>query len=147
MSKLFQTMSHGYLFPTSRNKFRNPQILLPISHIHNRSNTIDPNPKLDFIMNEVEQLQSSKPVNNDSAQLSSDSEEEPPNLANAEESWVNISHPWPEWVDLMECLLKRGYFEGDRNPFRSIQLGVKETNYIRTACLNFARDQNNLIRL
>ncbi|KAF3432121.1 hypothetical protein FNV43_RR26860 [Rhamnella rubrinervis] len=146
MYELLQNMSYGYLFPTLRNKFRNPQILLPISHIHNRSNSLDPNSKLDFIMNEVEELQSSKPLNRDCAQLSSDSEEEPRNLANAEESWVNISHPWPEWVDLMECLLKRGYFEGVGNPFRSAQLGVKESNHIRTACLNFARDQYNLIR-
>ncbi|KAK9277769.1 hypothetical protein L1049_007316 [Liquidambar formosana] len=57
---------------------------------------------------------------------------------------VQISHPWPEWVQLMERLLKKGYFEAD--PFQSGEMGAKDSNRIRTACLNFARDRFDLIR-
>ncbi|XP_015895383.3 zinc finger protein VAR3, chloroplastic [Ziziphus jujuba] len=135
--KLFQT-SHGYLCSTLiKKQFKNPQFLFPISHLHNCSKASD------FTANEVEQLQSSKPINK-FTQLPSNTTKGP-SMAK-EEFWVNISHPWPEWVDLMECLLKRGYFEGYENPFRSSQVGLKESNYIRTACLNFARDQYNVIR-
>ncbi|CAK7326800.1 unnamed protein product [Dovyalis caffra] len=62
------------------------------------------------------------------------------------ESTVQISHPWPEWVDLMELLLKKGYFEPGGNPFKNEELGSKDVNCIRTACLNFARDRFGLIR-
>ncbi|CAN0903341.1 Zinc finger protein VAR3, chloroplastic [Linum grandiflorum] len=57
-----------------------------------------------------------------------------------------ISHPWPEWMDLMELLVRRGYYEADGHPFQNEKLGPKDTNSIRTACLNFARDQFGLIR-
>ncbi|CAN1132092.1 hypothetical protein LINPERHAP2_LOCUS6798 [Linum perenne] len=73
--------------------------------------------------------------------LSSESE-----LSKENGEGFRISHPWPEWVDLMELLFKRGYYEADGNPFQAEELGVKETNSIRTACLNFARDQFGLIR-
>ncbi|GAV64798.1 zf-RanBP domain-containing protein, partial [Cephalotus follicularis] len=46
----------------------------------------------------------------------------------------------------MEFLLKRGYFDGDGNPFERGELGFKEANGIRTACLNFSRDRYSLIR-
>ncbi|KAJ6312723.1 hypothetical protein OIU77_014281 [Salix suchowensis] len=62
------------------------------------------------------------------------------------ESTVQISHPWPEWVDLMELLLRRGYFEADGNPVGNKELGSKDVGCIRTACLNFARDRSGLIR-
>lgn len=134
--KLFQT-SHGYLCSALIKKgFKNPQIFFPISHLHNRSKT------LDSLVNEVEQLRSSKPINK-FTRLPSNTEE--PSMD--EECSVNISHPWPEWVDLMIRLLKRGYFEGYGNPFGSSEVGLKESNHIRTACLNFARDQYNVIRL
>ncbi|KGN51443.1 hypothetical protein Csa_007719 [Cucumis sativus] len=54
--------------------------------------------------------------------------------------------PWPEWVDFMECLSKKGYFEGDRIPLLNAELGAKDFNHIRTASLDFARDRSNLIR-
>ncbi|CAH2066610.1 unnamed protein product [Thlaspi arvense] len=50
------------------------------------------------------------------------------------------SHPWPEWVDLMGMLVKKGYFgEG-------VNMSSKESNQIRTACLNFARHRFTLVR-
>nr|GMD72548.1 zinc finger protein VAR3, chloroplastic-like [Ipomoea batatas] len=58
-----------------------------------------------------------------------------------------ISHPYPEWVDLMETLLKNGYFASVGSPcLRNNELGNKDSNEIRTACLNFARDQFGLVR-
>ncbi|KDP38108.1 hypothetical protein JCGZ_04751 [Jatropha curcas] len=59
---------------------------------------------------------------------------------------VQISHPWPEWVNLMKLLIRRSYFEINGNPFLNGELGNKEKNWIRTACLNFGRDQFGLIR-
>lgn len=139
MHRLFQT-SHGYLSSTLRNYFNNSKILSNISLFHGRSKNPGPNPKLDFVLGEVKELQSSKPETG-VAQLEPESESE-----SDEERSVQISHPWPEWVDLMECLLKRGYFDGDGNPFRNGEMGHKESKWIRTACLNFARDRYDLIR-
>ncbi|KFK41483.1 hypothetical protein AALP_AA2G136500 [Arabis alpina] len=52
------------------------------------------------------------------------------------------SHPWPEWLDLMGMLVKKGYFGENVNPLMS----SKESNHIRTACLNFARHRFTLVR-
>lgn len=47
----------------------------------------------------------------------------------------------------MERLLKNGYFDEIGNPFANKGVsGNKEANLIRTACLNFARDNYQLIR-
>lgn len=138
MYKLFQT-NNGCLYSKLKTHFKSLKILSPISLFHDLSN-----PKLDFVLGEVEELQSSKPVFG-VTQLESDFDE-PLRPVKAKDYCVQISHPWPEWVDLMECLLKRGYFEGDGNPFRNGQVGLQESKFIRTACLNFSRDQYNLIR-
>ncbi|KAL5568907.1 hypothetical protein UlMin_025482 [Ulmus minor] len=138
MYKLFKT-SHGCLFPNLTNHFKNFKLFAHVSHLHDCRDR-----KLGFIVKEVEELQSLKPISGFN-ELESDSEV-PDSLAKAEDSVVQISHPWPEWVDLMECLFKRGYFEGDGNLFRNGELGLKESKCIRTACLNFARDRYNIIR-
>ncbi|PON75294.1 zinc finger protein [Parasponia andersonii] len=143
MHKLFQT-NNGYLYSNLRKHFKNLGIFSPISHFHDLSEKPGCKPKLDFVLGEVEELQSSKPLTR-FTQSESESDEGPSPLK-AEDSFVQMSHPWPEWVDLMECLLRRGYFEGDRNPFRNGQVGLRESKCIRTACLNFSRDQYNLIR-
>lgn len=139
MHKLFQT-NYEYLSSILRNHFKNSKFLSPISRFHDLSDKPDPNPKLDFVLGEVKELQSSKPENG-VVQWGSESEPE-----SVEDRSVQISHPWPEWVDLMESLLKTGYFEGGGNPFRNGDLGRKESKLIRTACLNFARDRYDLIR-
>lgn len=47
----------------------------------------------------------------------------------------------------MAFLSTKGYLEeGGGNPFQNGEMGVKEANRIRTACLNFARDRFDLIR-
>ncbi|XP_010427849.1 PREDICTED: zinc finger protein VAR3, chloroplastic-like [Camelina sativa] len=48
-------------------------------------------------------------------------------------------HPWPEWLDLIGMLVKKGYFG------ESLMIS-KESNHIRTACLNFARHRFTLVR-
>jgi hypothetical protein len=48
-----------------------------------------------------------------------------------------ISHPWPEWVGLMELLLKKDYLD---------LVGLDDVNRVRTACLQFARDRPGIIR-
>ncbi|XP_057744921.1 zinc finger protein VAR3, chloroplastic-like isoform X1 [Arachis stenosperma] len=54
-----------------------------------------------------------------------------------------ISHPWPEWIHLIDFLLKRGYFVANHE----LSFGPKElSNAIRTACLNFGRDHFDLLR-
>ncbi|KAK1552479.1 hypothetical protein Q3G72_017763 [Acer saccharum] len=145
MHKLLQT-SHRYLYSTLKG---NPKFLTPISHLHTPSKALDPDSKIGFIVNELEDLQSSKSTNQNAKSSSETKEMHDLNLPReGNESTVQISHPWPEWVDLMECLMKRGYFDADGNPFdnKGDELGSKEANYIRTACLNFARDRYSLMR-
>ncbi|KAM0936094.1 putative ubiquitin-conjugating enzyme E2, Zinc finger, RanBP2-type, ubiquitin-conjugating enzyme/RWD [Dioscorea sansibarensis] len=86
-------------------------------------------PKLGFVRRELEGFQSSRPspipvpvpVPNSTDQGRS----------------LEISHPWPEWVAMMERLLSNGYLN---------RRDCMDTNRIRTACLDFARDRVNLIR-
>ncbi|KAJ6324306.1 hypothetical protein OIU76_011582 [Salix suchowensis] len=142
MHKLFQ-FRHEYLSFSIKSCNKYPKFLLPISHLHSFSKTQD----LDFLLGEVEVLDSSKPANQKN-QLPSKTKEPSDDSQPSErmESTVQISHPWPEWVDLMELLLRRGYFEADGNPVGNKELGSKDVGCIRTACLNFARDRSGLIR-
>jgi len=142
MHKLFQ-FRHEYLSFSIKSCYKNPKFLLPISHLHGFSKIQD----LDFIFEEVEVLDSSKPTNQKN-QLPSKTNEPSDDSHPSErmESTVQISHPWPEWVDLMELLLKRGYFEAGGKPVGNKELGSKDASCIRTACLNFARDRFGLIR-
>ncbi|KAH7683460.1 Ran binding protein zinc finger-like protein [Dioscorea alata] len=86
-------------------------------------------PKLGFVRRELEGFQSSRPspipvpvpVPNSTDQGRS----------------LEISHPWPEWVAMMERLLSNGYLN---------RRDCMDSNRIRTACLDFARDRVNLIR-
>ncbi|WVZ11260.1 hypothetical protein V8G54_015790 [Vigna mungo] len=64
-----------------------------------------------------------------------------------EDPSLQISHPWPEWVQLIKWLLHKGYFLHDEgNVFRNTALGAKDCNAIRTACLNFGRDHFHILR-
>ncbi|XP_002525990.2 zinc finger protein VAR3, chloroplastic isoform X1 [Ricinus communis] len=148
MHKIFIT-HYKFLHYTLRTYSKIPNFLLPISQqLHSISKTLNPSSNLDFVFNEVKALNSSKPTSQ-LAHPSSKANEISgySNHTKRNDSVVQISHPWPEWVDLMEFLLKRGYFEANENPFLNGELGTKETNWIRTACLNFARDQYELIRV
>ncbi|XP_041013313.1 zinc finger protein VAR3, chloroplastic-like [Juglans microcarpa x Juglans regia] len=138
----------GHLCSSLRNFFKGHKTLSSITLFSTCAETVGPKSKLEFIINEVEELQCSKsttqitqtaPETENSSILSLSTK--------PERMSVQISHPWPEWVDLMECLLKRGCIEGGRAPFGIGEAGdAKERNLIRTACLNFARDRYDLIR-
>ncbi|GJZ35243.1 hypothetical protein Tco_0581060, partial [Tanacetum coccineum] len=87
------------------------------------------NPAINFILDECKNLQSSNPI------------ETPTNIPSKidpEPSGVEISHPWPEWVDLMKKLTRNGYLDG--------LVDGKSSNRVRSACLNFARDRPDLMR-
>lgn len=53
---------------------------------------------------------------------------------------VELSHQWPEWSELLELLLKKGFLNVDAFD------GSKNSSLIRSACLDFARDHLHLIR-
>ncbi|KAM0898861.1 hypothetical protein ACQ4PT_021673 [Festuca glaucescens] len=56
---------------------------------------------------------------------------------------VDIEHPWPEWVALMELLLQKGHL--DPSAFAG-GAPSKDSNLIRTACLRFGRERPEIIR-
>ena len=120
---------------------KTPHFKTPISHFHNPHKSPQfSNPAIDFILNEVEDLQSSKPAVNNTP------DHDPP-LRESVSKEVEISHHWPEWVEFIEHLLKKGYFEEvGCAPFDKGELGAKDANRIRSACLKFARHRFDLIR-
>ncbi|KAK9091474.1 hypothetical protein Sjap_024651 [Stephania japonica] len=104
----------------------------PLSSLRSYLRSLISDSKLDFVVKEFEEQKPNggKPLN---------PRETKPKF--------QISHQWPEWIDMMEVLLKKGYFEGEfETPFSGNKMGAKDANRIRTACLNFARDRFNLIR-
>ncbi|KAL6001367.1 hypothetical protein ACLOJK_007101 [Asimina triloba] len=106
----------------------------PFSLFHSSRNGLASRSNLDLALKEFEQLQSLKLV---------EAGEEESHSHSASSQPIEIAHPWPEWVELMELLLRKGCFVGSSgfggpNP--------KDSNKIRTACLNFARDRVGLIR-
>ncbi|XP_038697196.1 uncharacterized protein LOC119994838 isoform X2 [Tripterygium wilfordii] len=148
MQKLLKR-SHEYLCSIQIPQFKNLSILLPTSHFYSAPETLNPSSKLGFVLDEVEAIQSSKHTNQSSrlAMNTSDESSNESESSNAGKGRTfQISHQWSEWVDLMECLLKRGYFYGEGNPFHRSDLGEKDFNIIRTACLNFGRDRPRLIK-
>ncbi|KAJ9563968.1 hypothetical protein OSB04_009128 [Centaurea solstitialis] len=130
---MFQHLSHQ----TLKSIPKTPKSLIPISHIHTRNKTLISNPAIDFVLDELEDLQSSNPITIPTKHV------EP---VESGPSSIGNSQQWPEWVGLMEKLMKNGYFEGVGSPFRSGGLvDGKGCNQIRTACLNFARDRPDLM--
>ncbi|KAF3779320.1 Zinc finger protein [Nymphaea thermarum] len=87
---------------------------------------------------------------------------------------VEVVHPWPEWIELMERLLQQNYFGHqeksedqmlenvgvDPSGYRKLEnvavnaLGLTEEGFaftrdwatVRTACLNFGRDRFDILR-
>ncbi|KAI4367340.1 hypothetical protein MLD38_023088 [Melastoma candidum] len=58
-----------------------------------------------------------------------------------------ISKTIAEWIELLQVLSKEGYFGEDTDfLFHKKELGFKEYNVIRSACLNFSRDRHGIIR-
>lgn len=76
---------------------------------------------------------------------------------------VELVHPWPEWIELMEVLAKQNYFDLRRRRADDDELSeVKEEDQdadadasvdlsrewltVRNACMNFGRDRFDIIR-
>ncbi|KAL8520860.1 hypothetical protein ACS0TY_011422 [Phlomoides rotata] len=132
---------------TLKSLFQNPRFYSRISFTQTPTsqNRSVYNSAIQFILNEAQEFQSSKTQCN--YPLQKEEEELSPQKQQRDLSDIKISHPWREWVDLMERLLKNGYFDEIGNPFANNgESGNKEANSIRTACLNFARDNYQLIR-
>ncbi|XP_024988494.1 zinc finger protein VAR3, chloroplastic-like isoform X2 [Cynara cardunculus var. scolymus] len=118
-----------------------PKSVISISYLHTRNKTLISNPAINFILDEFEDLQSSNPVSISTQQAPKTAEP-----VDSGSSSIQNEQEWPEWVGLMEKLMKNGYFDGVGNPFRSGGLiDGKGCNQIRTACLNFARDRPGLM--
>ncbi|KXG37731.1 hypothetical protein SORBI_3001G116800 [Sorghum bicolor] len=109
-----------------------------------------PDPRLAFLRSEVDDLDlspshkpSPRPPHREECQVL---EELRSGLARAGDApaAVDIAHPWPEWVALMELLLRRGHV--DPSAFASASLSSKDANAVRTACLQFGRQRPELIR-
>ncbi|KAI3763720.1 hypothetical protein L2E82_13715 [Cichorium intybus] len=130
-----------HLFQTPKSLPRNPKSTYSVSHFHTRKKTLISNPAIDFILDEFADLPSSDPVKTPTQDTPKATEP-----VAAESSSINISHQWPEWVGLMQKLMKNGYFDAVENPFRTGELiDGKACNQIRTACLNFGRDRPDLM--
>ncbi|KAK8930479.1 hypothetical protein KSP39_PZI016874 [Platanthera zijinensis] len=100
-------------------------------------------PRLDFLREEIQVLKPLKRIAAPPTGRTGDPAEKEEHECRS----VEISHQWPEWVDLMDHLLKKGYlehgaFQSSSSPYSS----SKDSNQIRTACLNFARENSQLIR-
>ncbi|GAA0171058.1 hypothetical protein LIER_25184 [Lithospermum erythrorhizon] len=111
-----------------------PNLVTILGHKHNYRT----NPAIEFILEEVN---SRSPPPTSSSSFQSNEKDEPIiDLPNELPIKVEMSHPWPEWSALMDKLFKTGYFQENN------ELGTKDVHFIRTACLNFARDRYDLIR-
>lgn len=148
LHKLF-SKTHGFL-QILRIESKYPKFLNPVSHFHHSKNTQTSDSKLGIVLKEIEEIQSLKLMEDEVEEKDSQnqrrfhSHSSPPSG-----SKIEIFHPWPEWVELMEILLKKGYFVGgaqNRFHFTRGEMGSKESNRIRTGSLNFARDRFDLIR-
>ncbi|KAJ8621442.1 hypothetical protein MRB53_029971 [Persea americana] len=147
--KLF-SKTHGFL-QILRIESQTPKSLYPISYFHYSKSTQTPDSKLNLALKEIEETQSLKLIE-DEGEEGKESQIQRRLLSHSSspsDSKVEIFHPWPEWVELMESLLKKDYFVGGAENgfhFSRGDMGLKESNRIRTGCLNFARDRFDLIR-
>lgn len=74
---------------------------------------------------------------------------------------VELVHPWPEWIELMERLVQQNYFDHKRKDEDKMieDLGFKmeevvdqgfdftrDWKTVQTACLNFGKDRFDIFR-
>lgn len=135
----------------SKIEFQYSECLSPISLHPSFSKTLASYTKLEYRVDEFEECKptiSTKEDDQFGTQFDklSDAVQSLDKFTARESRDFRILHPWPEWVELMEYLLKKGYFGGQDCLLRNRELSSKESNQIRTACLNFARDRFDLVR-
>lgn len=109
-------------------------------------------PKLGFVVNHIQNLQSDKTEHTASKHLDEEESDVTEEEKGAEfDSKLEIQHPWPEWISLMERLVENNYFESiassDEDEEGSHTSGMfKDLNRVRNACLNFGRDRFDILR-
>ncbi|XP_023522398.1 zinc finger protein VAR3, chloroplastic-like isoform X1 [Cucurbita pepo subsp. pepo] len=143
MDKIFRIMNfNSSTHQLLNSTLRSPKYLTPLLLFHgsNKSLASDSELELDF-----DKLEHGSSIPRSPRSWISEKQVDLREISKARELNVQID-PWPEWVNFMECLSKKGYFEGGGVPFLNAELGAKDFNHIRTACLDFARDRSNLIR-
>lgn len=78
---------------------------------------------------------------------------------------VELVHPWPEWIELMERLVQQNYFDDRRKDEEGMIKGLgfdlsgdaapaenktpdftRDFNTVRTAVINFGRDRFDILR-
>ena len=78
---------------------------------------------------------------------------------------VEVVHPWPEWIELMERLVQQNYFDHKRRDEDKMveELGFDMSNVVdevkddggidfkdfkavQTACINFGKDRFDILR-
>lgn len=58
------------------------------------------------------------------------------------------SHPWPEWVTFIDRLTSKGYLvEANKAATSHAGNDYKDMNFVKDACLSFARDRFDLFKL
>lgn len=80
------------------------------------------------------------------------------------EAVVEVVHPWPEWIELMQRLVKQNYFDHrrkdedrmiedlgfDASKFAAeddkVELDFTDYKVVQTACLNFGKDRFDILR-
>ncbi|XP_073036814.1 uncharacterized protein [Primulina eburnea] len=84
---------------------------------------------------------------------------------NNEKSEVELVHPWPEWIELMERLVQQNYFDHRRKDEDSMMRGLgfdmsevdiqgkgkrldftRDFDSVRTAAVNFGKDRFDILR-
>ncbi|KAL2462839.1 Uncharacterized protein Fot_54076 [Forsythia ovata] len=112
---------------------RNPNLYPCISLLHSppSKKSLPSNPAIQLILDEAQDFGISKPSSSSfQTNLSvNNGKEILPHKNCGDTSKIQISHPWPEWVDLMEKQLKNEYFKGIGDTFGSkCKMGTKEAN-------------------
>lgn len=77
---------------------------------------------------------------------------------------MELVHPWPEWMELMEVLVKQNYFDHRRQPddgedevmmVQSLGIDVpssvgaallQDFRAVQNACVNFGKDRFDILR-
>ncbi|KAH1226031.1 hypothetical protein GmHk_11G032792 [Glycine max] len=60
-------------------------------------------------------------------------------LHSAQQPILKLAHPWPEWFQLMKCLLDKGYFCREEGKMLcNAGMGMKDFNVIRTKCASIS---------
>lgn len=80
------------------------------------------------------------------------------------EAVVEVVHPWPEWIELMQRLVKQNYFDHrrkdedrmiedlgfDASKFAAeddkVELDFTDYKVVQTACVNFGKDRFDILR-